>query len=417
MNTTTQPSNRNLNIVLQEVMTNSPLPQRDSNTGERTFTTGETQILNEKKSEIDALQREINTSKAALDNSVKEYKLIESTITADTDSHAKSIQTKMNEQTQINEAIAKQQQELAFFEKYKPSSTKKSKAKTGSWFTRNSKSLIIVAVICIVELVSFVATLPVQREVFSWSTILGRFACVAAILATSLITHYIFNHVTGTAKLAVGTCLSATMVLGLVSVIHTLVVALTGDTGNALAFSFDLAMAETTTTAPNETGLWNAALNNPGLPEMAVAALLTVISAIIFTLTPNKARNNNDEASDDNSSSWVTFFVDKAKAQIEELTCKLNANNADIEHLNQTFNATISGYKERLQDLAASAEQFNVNRIQAEARLGSVLDDVLKSLQEYRVLFSDLYCERNRVQSLAYETITNEDILKFYNLK
>jgi hypothetical protein len=274
-----------------------------------------------------------------------------------------------------------------------------------------------VAVICIVELVSFVATLPIQREVFAWSDIMGRFTFIGAILAMSLITHFVYNQVTGKSKMVVGVCLSATMVLGFVTVVHTLIVALTGEAGSEVAFSFDLALAESNTTPSQKTGIWDSALNNPGLPEMLIAGFFAVISGFIWVFIPDKPKHNNEETSEVDSSSDITFFVDKAKSRLEEQKSKLNTNIAAITDLNNTFESTNNGYKVRVEALSKQAEQFNVDKIEATTKLDALLDELLKSLHEYRVMFCEMYCEKNSVSSVDYDMVTLEDIRNYYNVK
>ena len=111
------------------------------------------------------------------------------------------------------------------------------------------------------------------------------------------------------------------------------------------------------------------------------------------------------------------FFVDKAKTRLEELKGQLNANIAAIAGLNQTFEATNNGYKARVKELSEITEQFNVDRIEATTKLDALLDEVLKSLHEYRVLYCEMYREKNCVSSVDYDVATLEDIRNYYNLK
>ena len=414
MNTTKITSSRIHNIALKEVVTNSPTPERDS-AGQRTFTMGETEILNGEKAEVLALQKGIQQADTNLANRVKEFEILNTDFQEKTTSYEASIKAKTDAQEPIKEEIDKQERDVAFFEKHS-SPSKKSKVKTGSWFSRNAKSLIIVAIICIVELVSFVATLPIQREVFAWSDIIGRFTFIGAILAMSLITHFVYNQVTGKSKMVVGVCLSATMVLGLVTVVHTLIVALTGEAGSEVAFSFDFDMAESNATPSQKAGIWNSALNNPGLPEMVIAGFFAVISGFIWVFKPDNTKHNNEETSQVDSSTDISFWVDKAKSNLKELKGQLNANIGDIARLNQTFETTTNGYNARVKELSGIAEKFNLDKIEAETKLDALLDEVLKSLHEYRVFFCEMYCEKNCVSSVDYDVVTLEDIRKYYNL-
>lgn len=412
MNTTRITSNRIHNIALKEVVSNSPMPKRDS-AGQRTFTMGETEILNGEKAEVLALQKGIQQANANLANSVKEYDILDTDFKEKTASYEASIKAKVDEQEPIKVEIAKQEQDVAFFEKHS-SPSKKSEVKTG-WFKRNKNSMTIVLAILFVELAFFFITLPIQREAFSWDKIIVRFGAVAFILLSSLFMHSTFNQVKKTAKIVIGACLSITMLLGLTTVAHSLIVALTADTGSEFAFSFDFALAEAATNAAN-IGIKEAILNEyPGLIEAFVAALLMVICLIINKMKKGEKENTSEENKNENTDD-ITFFVDKAKSRLEELKGKLNANIAAIADLNNTFETTNNGYKARVKEFSEIAKQFNVDRIEATTKLDALLDEVLKSLHEYRVLFCEMYREKNCVSSVDYDMVTLEDIRNYYNL-
>ena len=412
MNTTKITSNRIHNIALKEVVSNSPMPKRDS-AGQRTFTMGETEILNGEKAEVLALQKGIQQADAHLANSVKEFDLLATNYNEKTASYETSIKAKTDALEPIKEEIAKQEKDVAFLEKHS-SPSKKSEVKT-SWFKRNKNSMTIVLAILVVELAFFFITLPIQREAFSWDKIIVRFGAVAFILVTSLFMHSFFNQVKNTAKIVIGACLSITMLLGLTTVAHSLIVALTADTGSELAFSFDFALAEAATNAAN-IGIKEAILNEyPGLIEAFVAALLMVICLIIKTKKGEK-ESTGEENTNENTAD-ITFFVDKAKSRLEEQKGKLNTNIAAITDLNNTFESINNGYKVRAKELSEKAEQFNVDRIEATTKLSALLDEMLKSLHEYRVMFCEMYCEKNSVSSVDYDMVTLEDIRNYYNVK
>lgn len=422
--------------ALVDVLANEAVPLRDAATKERTFTKGETQILNPMKPSVDQAKRDLQAAQAGLRACTDEFDLIKGAVNTGSADHKNELDKNMQEQEQIKTMLDEQAEAIEFYNAHcsQPvvATTKMNRKATRNangegWFKRNKGIIIPVLMILIIDLLGFICTLSVQREAFSVSVIVTRISCVLGICVISCFAHGLFNQIEAEKKFhrgIAGCCLGFILFLGLLTTIHSVLLAITAsDTSEAIDFSLDLVERTTEMPASNSfnENIHQAIIMNPGVAEVLLACVLAVLSLLcaIPSLSKKSTSENNTtpEQQAANRNRMLDYYHQKAQYKQQNLTKKLNAKAAIAQEMTKNYESTMSGYKNRIPELSAEANEWGVKLIEAKTQLDYLMDEALQDMSDYRTLFCEFYREKNKMSTVAYEEVTKADLEKYFSIK
>lgn len=417
----------NLNdTALVDVIANEALPIRNTATKERTFTKGETQVLNHMKPFFEEAIRTLQDAQTGLKACNDEFNLIRDAVTTATDDHKKAIEKNLAEQEQLERESAEQNKLIEFIVRHPKhddaalSSTRNANGE--GWFRKNRQVFFLALGFLIVDMVVFAVSFATQREAFATGVILSRFGCVLAISVLGVVTHHIFTFAkTWYDKLVLGSFMALTLGLCFVTIIHALAI-VWGTLGNIEATEFSLDLVESAIEVADDRTFmqrfWQGVLDTPGLAELIVAACFTLLSCLYKSIfiSPTKATESSVSQQQTVNYNMLDYFVETEKHKLQMLTEQRNAKIAAAAALNKNFETAMAAYDDNLSELSTMANKWSIKLMEAKARLAYLVDEAMQNMANYRTVFCKLYCEKNATPSVAYEPVTKTDIEKYFNV-
>lgn len=410
-------------IALAAVMSNEPLPERNGEV--RALTSFERGIADVKKAEIEEAHREVKISENEVSNCGKNAEIIQNQFDTIESEHNQAVEENSKAQDEKAKEIEDQKRQVAFLGKHLGEERNGNQKQRGNG-TRKGKGtnlfgLMMVSVV-VMEVLSFLITLPFQREEFSWDTILLRFGCVGGICLASVVLNIIFRKSEGRRGTVVLWCLRCVLFLGLLTIVHSIVLVVAPHSADVTEYSLDLA-EQMAAAEPEQSNSWQSVVKGllvqPGLLEMLFSFFLVVLSVVVnIKKEDHPVTTVSAEASSDPEIDNVLDQQSAAKAKLQELVDQKAQLEQAAKDMATEFEQKYKGCKKRLDTIVHQAKEARVRMIETQSRRDHLIDDRLKHLGAFRTKYIQLYSEWNQTpeSSVAYEPVTREDLLEYYGV-
>lgn len=246
--------------------------------------------------------------------------------------------------------------------------------------------VLLLLTTIVLDVIGFLATLPIQRQALSFNDILERFFFLIGVLMTSTILHYLYKK---SNRSFVKYCLIFTLIMSVVNIFHVVIFSLSdsisGPEQTQTIIDFTTAMTPQPSSAPSLLqGIWAA----PGLLEFLLCVMATVLG--LASMLRNNANTKPQPITQRSYIEEQLDFWTREYSRIANLIADKENEERYIEFEREEYK---NGIRARL------------NSDKAQAQIEKEKDD------ELEICFSNLYNEACRAINNQYIPKYNE-ILK-----
>ena len=382
------------------------LPKRDAS-GKRPFTYGEDEMLKIYIPELRQIQDASEEAEKELDFCNDQRAIRVDQLNEETLKYKEAQQADEDEFNKTKKRLEQLEQNASEQSSHDQPAPKKRVRKHG---IKKFFSFMLVAFVA--EIITYFATINLQKENLPMDAILWRFAYILVIYAFTCILYfkYMRTHLKSVKALLVGCFL-----MSLVCLLHAIAVAFINfDVTNPVNSGFSLTSLELVEAETNNAGILANLIYNPGLIEFIIATLLVFMAEIITI--DGKSKQDDEAPASSSVGSVVIDFVALAKenealyrASLKNKLAKLQegciARTTDFNNFLNNINNEFEALEQRKKQLIQEVKQHLIEE-------DAWYDDRVSDNQNYETLLTqDLsYKLGEEVSSFYYEPATKEDI-------
>lgn len=417
MNTTKEDYLQQLaNIDCEEILAGNTTPHRNAS-GERTFTSGETELIEESRPAIEEHEATIEVASKGIQIAEEGEKIIYDDFN---EAMTKYEEDKGKLESEIDSLDQQLEQEKKKVEAltHTSSHTGNSPKKTG--MSANAKRFLGFMLIAFVaELVAFIATIGLQREELSAGTVYSRIIYIVVIY---IYTGVLFARYNQTKLSSVKALLIGCITMSVVSLLHVIALPLLSiEPTTSVASGFDLTAIETVEEVEEE-GVISRILYRPGLIEFVIATLM-VFAGEILTIDSQKKKSASVSPTDMSNNdlepgNCTTARIKRCRQHMADIEAKRTQKQQELAQLSQDF----SSYTD---DITLKASKYEIQKkkeqetIQKHSQIiNAIVAKKKRLLTCYQPMVQEELAYRLNVSvdTIEYEPVTEDDIKAQLNI-
>lgn len=394
------------------------LPVRDDD-GNLTFIQGQENIMHFYEPKVRQIQNAIEKNEKKLSDSEAERNDLTEELTAETLEYTKQQQTDEAEFNTTKKQFDQLEQQLDQMEQNDkaPAYADRDRSRKTGKRKGFSKFLSFMLVAFVAEIITYFATINLQKENLPVDAIMWRFAYIIVIYVFTgiLFAKYLKTQIKTVKWLLVG-C----FMMSLVCLFHAIAVSFINiDTVSTVAYDYNLGMSGTVETEAKSESVLDNFIYNPGLIEFIIATLLVFIGEIVTIDSKNKEDNAVSLPVDE---PLTIDFVAAAKENEARHIASLKTKMAKLQERSAKrtaeFNNRVNGINYQLEANELRKEQLETELENHQREMEVLLDRIVSDLSKYRdLLLSDLAFKLDvNVSSFEYEPATKKDVKNYYKI-
>ena len=385
-------------------ISNDQIPARVAS--KRSFTNGETTVINRYQSDISTSIGNLQKYETETTILASRLKLAtEALQTTTTDSLEKK--KKLEDQIQIENSRLKEcERELSVIG-------------GGSDEIQNEKTPVrkrllayvkTVSLILLADAINVVVSWAVLRESFAVSDILKR--CVfLGVIGLFAILEYALYLKEGKGKKIYFCAYALSLSLAFISTVNMILVSELWAPKHLSVRTPSFSLDQVGTAAPDAAGLLHFVAMNPGLVESLLCFLVFLIVHIYSSSAKSKSQSGGDE-----SSSRLQQMLQEKKSEMLQIEKTIDDYRDQIETITSQYQSDLEHIKVGVEGMEQQQSDLTFNTGVEKQKIDNMIYEIVQDLSFYRTTYLRTYSRMKGVAAPSYDLATADDIKEYFNI-